>query len=100
MLRRRRVRRWCRSGRLARSGWSYESASVLETAQNRGVSVESLRMQFGRLGNTPYELREVTLDISGSPFAPVSVLNQMRREAVEQLQALQSTVRAGIVNDC
>jgi putative protease len=74
------------------------SAGMLETAQNRGVSVESLRMQFGRLGNTPYELREVTLDISGTPFAPASVLNQVRREAVEQLQAMQSTVRAGVVN--
>ncbi len=76
-----------------------ESAEALGRAQNRGVSVESLRAQFSRLGNTAYELREVTLEIEGAPFAPVSVLNQMRREAVERLQALQSTVRAGVVNE-
>jgi putative protease len=75
-----------------------ESAGALEQAQNRGVSVELLRTQFGRLGNTPYELRDLTLDMEGSPFAPVSVLNQVRREAVERLQELQSRVRAGVVN--
>ncbi len=76
-----------------------ESAAVLEPAQNRGVSEESLRLQFGRLGNTPYELKELTLELSGSPFAPVSMLNQMRREAVERLQALQSAPRVGPINE-
>ncbi|MGA3190463.1 MAG: DUF3656 domain-containing protein [Bryobacteraceae bacterium] len=76
-----------------------ESATPLEHAHNRGVSVESLERQFGRLGNTPYELEEVTLEISGSPFAPVSVLNQVRRDAVEQLQEMQARVRVGVVNE-
>jgi putative protease len=74
------------------------SAAVLEHAQNRGVSVESLRAQFSRLGNTAYELSELTLEIHGSPFAPVSLLNQVRREAVERLQEMQSRVRPGVVN--
>ena len=78
---------------------SVESAGALDHAQNRGVSVESLTTQIERLGNTPYQLREVTLEISGSPFAPVSALNQMRRDAVEQLQAMQARVRAGVVNE-
>jgi putative protease len=76
-----------------------KSAARLEPAQNRGVTEESLRLQFGRLGNTPYELRELRLDLSGSPFAPASVLNQIRREAVEQLQALQERPRANVVNE-
>jgi putative protease len=66
-----------------------KSAGPLQAAQSRGVSIESLRDQFGRLGNTPYELADVTLEVTGTPFAPVSMLNQMRREAVEQLQELQ-----------
>jgi putative protease len=76
-----------------------ESAAALETAQNRGVSGESLRLQFGRLGNTPYELKELTLELSGSPFAPVSMLNQVRRDAVELLQELQARVRCGVVRE-
>jgi putative protease len=76
-----------------------ESAGALEHAHNRGVSVESLTRQFERLGNTPYELREVTLEVSGSPFAPVSALNQMRRDAVERLQELQARVRARVIHE-
>jgi putative protease len=66
-----------------------QSAKVLGTARNQALSVETLREQFGRLGGTAYSLGEVTLDAEGAPFAPVSVLNQMRREAVEKLEALQ-----------
>jgi putative protease len=35
-------------------------------------------------------LAEVALEVSGSPFVPASMLNQLRRQAVEQLQALQT----------
>ena len=69
---------------------SVESPEPLGSAQNRGITPESLREQFGRLGNTVYELGEITLDVEGSLFAAVSTLNQMRREAVEKLQAAET----------
>ena len=52
-----------------------------------------LRKQLGRLGNTPYELAGLDLELSGSPFVPASVLNHLRRQAVEQLQDLQGRRR-------
>jgi putative protease len=69
------------------------SPAALGAAQNRAISMEMLREQFGRLGSTAYTLGAVSLDVEGSPFAPVSLLNQMRREAVEQLQVLQAEIR-------
>jgi putative protease len=69
------------------------SDGPLSAAQNRALSVEVLRDQFSRLGNTPYQLGEIAAEITGSPFAPVSMLNQLRREAVEQLQTLQTRPR-------
>ena len=69
---------------------SVESPEPLRPAQNRGLTLESLREQFGRLGNSAYELGEITLDVEGSLFAAVSTLNQMRREAVEKLQAAET----------
>ena len=75
------------------------SPAALGVAQHRALSIESLRDQFGRLGNTPYELADVSLDVEGSPFAPVSLLNQMRREAVEKLQNAQITLRRNSVRD-
>src|SRR5262249_34008399 len=55
------------------------SPDPLVAAQNRGCSIESVRDQLGRLGNTPYELAEVTLETEGQPFVPASLLNQVRR---------------------
>jgi U32 family peptidase len=65
------------------------SAAPLGAARNVAIDVPLLRDQFGRLGNTPYELGEVELGIEGRPFAPGSLLNQMRREAVQRLQERQ-----------
>jgi putative protease len=66
------------------------SAQPAETAANRALSLGLLEKQFGRLGGTPYELGEITLEIEGDPFVPASALNEIRREAVSRLEALQT----------
>jgi U32 family peptidase len=65
----------------------------LGKAQNRAMSVDGLKEQLGRLGNTPYELSSVVLNGGADCFAPASMLNQIRREAVERLQDLQAERR-------
>jgi putative protease len=70
------------------------SVEPLGTAKNRGLDEEYLRAQLGRLGNTPYELAGLALTVEGSPFAASSMLNQLRREAVEKLQSAQSAQSA------
>jgi putative protease len=78
---------------------SIHTPQPLGTARNRAISAEFVREQMGRLGNTPYELAELELDVKGSPFVPASVLNHVRREAVEGLQAIQERRREIQVND-
>ena len=70
-----------------------ESETPLGVARHRAIDEEYLRAQLGRLGNTPYELGEVELEIAGAPFAASSMLNQLRRDAVERLQAAQGAPR-------
>ncbi len=67
-----------------------ESPAPLGMAQKRALDLELLRDQCSRLGNTPYELGEIQLEVIGNPFAPASLLNAVRREAVEKLQELQA----------
>jgi putative protease len=93
------VRAKAREGEPLETEWRVGGHSVtvlspepLAAAQNRAVDAEFLRAQLGRLGNTPYELSELELEVTGSPFAPASLLNQLRREAVEKLQAAQETL--------
>jgi putative protease len=70
-----------------------ESDAPLGAATHRAVDEQYLREQLGRLGNTPYELGEIELEVEGRPFAPSSLLNRMRREAVERLQEGQSQTK-------
>ncbi len=66
---------------------------ALPLAQNRALEAEYLREQFGRLGNTPYELAELELQVEGKPFAPASLLGKVRQQAVAELIALQGLPR-------
>jgi putative protease len=59
----------------------------LERANKFPVNEQMLREQLGRLGDTPYELGDLATDIAGEPMVPKSVLNDLRRQAVEELLA-------------
>jgi putative protease len=65
---------------------SVASATPLAAAASRPLDVAIAREHLGRLGNTPYELGELSLDVRGRPFAPVSLLNELRRRGIEALQ--------------
>jgi putative protease len=75
------------------------SEEPLGAAENRAVTVEFVREQLGRLGNTAYELASLTLDVQGKPFVPSSLLNQLRRQAVEQLADRQGQPRSMPLKD-
>ncbi len=77
--------------RVGKVGVTVCSPEALSAAENRALDIPFLCAQLGRLGNTPYELAAVELEMTGSPFAPASLLNQLRRQAVAQLQAAQGT---------
>lgn len=67
-----------------------QSDEPLGRANSRLVTAEYLHQQLGRLGNTAYDLQEVSAEVQGQPFIPSSLLNRLRQHAVEQLIALQS----------
>lgn len=57
----------------------------LQLAQKHPLSESLLRDQFGRLGDTPFELSSVDLTDADAVMVPKSVLNDLRRQAVESL---------------
>ncbi|MFO1022304.1 MAG: DUF3656 domain-containing protein [Planctomycetales bacterium] len=68
----------------------------LAEAKKHPLSESLLREQIGRLGDTPYELRNIQFaNPAGLPvMVPKSVLNDLRRQAVTQLKALEEQVAA------
>jgi len=71
-----------------------QSAEALGPAQKRALTVAYLHEQLGRLGNTAYSLADLHLDMQGNPFAPSSLLNHLRRQAIAQLAEIQARPRA------
>lgn len=53
----------------------------------RRDQADNIRTQLSKLGNTPFEASEVVVQMSENWFVPSSLLADMRRKAVEKLQA-------------
>jgi putative protease len=64
-----------------------ESPDALAEAVKHPLLTETLVEQFGRLGNTPYQLRRLEAKLDGRAMVPLSVLGKLRREMLDQLQA-------------
>jgi len=66
---------------------SVASAELLDVAQNRPLTTETLSAQLGRLGDTAYELGSIDNRLEGEVILPVSALNRLRRALVAELDA-------------
>ena len=60
------------------------TGDTVAPAQSRAMSEEDARRSLGKLSDTPFSLRALTVQTAGA-FVPVSVLNQLRRVACQQL---------------
>lgn len=56
-----------------------------EKEQARSPQLDNLRNQLSKLGNTPFEARQVNIDFSQNWFIPSSVLTEWRRQLVERM---------------
>ena len=62
------------------------SEPALSAATARALGIEALRDQLGRLGDTPFALAAIDVAaLAPGLFLPVSALNRMRQQAVEEL---------------
>ena len=58
---------------------------LIEKANNNPTTFESIKKQLSKLGNTPYYLDTLNIDFDEEWFIPVSILNNLRRTAIEDL---------------
>jgi putative protease len=68
----------------------------LEAARKHALDRATLLEQLDRLGDTPFALGELEIDLPDAVMVPKSVLNDLRRQAVAKLIALRE-VRHNIV---
>lgn len=66
------------------------STMPLVAAHSNPLTTERLRQQFSRLGNTPFCLESLTSHLTDEVMLPVSELNRLRRDLVEQMETLRA----------
>lgn len=62
---------------------------VPEAARTQPLTDELARRGLAKTGGTPFYLRGLTCDIQGNITLPISALNRMRKDALEQLERLR-----------
>lgn len=62
---------------------------IAEPAKNRPLTLETLKNQLGRLGNSIFALEKISAALDENLMIPISELNDVRRRAVEQLETLR-----------
>lgn len=66
------------------------SEMPLEAAQNQGADPERIREQVLKTGETPYVFSVLTVQADPQVFAPVKVLNTLRRDALQAMDRLRA----------
>ena len=66
----------------------------LELARKQPTTSDEHREQLSRLGDTPFELGELRVDLPAGVMVPRSVLNDLRRQAAGELAERRSEVEA------
>jgi U32 family peptidase len=64
---------------------------LLQPAQRHGLDQTKLEVELSRLGDTPFSLGKVTLELSEGLFCPLSELSRLRHRLVEQLLTVRKT---------
>lgn len=62
-------------------------AGDFESAHHPEKGLAALEKNLRRFGGTGFELIDVVIQLDAIPFIPVSLINQLRREAIEALEA-------------
>lgn len=70
-----------------------EGDKIVEEAMKVALSKEKVETQLRKLGNTPYELDLLEIELDDNVSLPVSLLNQMRRDCIELLDKERVSIK-------
>jgi U32 family peptidase len=60
--------------------FTFRSDARMEPARTHAVTTDQIEQQFRKSGGTPFAIRRLTLAYDGHRFAPLAVINTMRRD--------------------
>ena len=60
---------------------------IPELSQNQPLTKEKVISQFNKTINTPFKFKEFNIDLDNNLFLPISVLNEIRRTAIDKIES-------------
>ena len=71
--------------------------AVVAEAKNRPLTKDSIIEKITKLGGTVYKFRKLDCNLDDDVFVPLTVLNELRREAIDILNAKRENIESKIV---
>jgi 23S rRNA 5-hydroxycytidine C2501 synthase len=71
----------------------FEQDCTPQAAEKPEMALETIKKQLGKLGETEFACGKIQVMLQPIPFLPASEWNELRREAVENLQAARALQR-------
>lgn len=68
-----------------------QSSDRLQQARNRPLDEAVLREKLGRLGGTAFQLGKLSVELDSGPMVPMKMMNDLRRQLVDQLNKQLAT---------
>lgn len=78
---------------------SVKGDKLVEKALKVALGEEKIETQIKKLGNTPYDLDDLKINLDEGVSMPISLINQMRREAIELLDEARIPVKGRAYKD-
>lgn len=95
-----RTYRSLKTGREEILGVERESDAALEPSQKQSATEESLQKAFDRFGGTIFALDSLSVQTDGNAFVPLSLINNLRQQATQELERKLNETSAREPNLC
>ncbi|OOB77844.1 MAG: hypothetical protein BEN18_01295 [Epulopiscium sp. Nuni2H_MBin001] len=67
---------------------------ILEQAVNNPIAIDKIKLQFTKLGATPFKINCIDIEWDDNSYIVISKLNELRREVIEKLEHALLTVNS------
>ena len=71
--------------------------NIVQEARNAGVSIDDIKRQLSKLGNTPFTCDDFDIEMDDNIFIPIGELNEIRRELSDKLIYMRQLIETEIV---
>ena len=76
-----------------------KNGNIVQEARNAGVSIDDIKRQLSKLGNTPFTCDDFDIEMDNNIFIPIGELNEIRRELSDKLIEKRQLIETEIIEN-